>query len=692
MRRVSMYLQMAALLCAALTTPCFAQSAPEEEAIDLGEITITATKKPEKVENVSESVEVITKDQIAAMPVTNVDELIGMFAGAVSTRDDGNSDARGGLMLRGQDTGSGRVLVLVDGMILNNGDSGTANFNTVDIDNVERIEVIRGASSVMHGTNGMGGIVNIITKAPDTGEWKAKTNLEAGGRNTYTQKLFLEGGLSRNLALSFSASNKRSGSFNSEFPEDRDAGNQDPENTTIEERRYFVKAEQFLGSADTSLTYSVGVYDDERHRGEAFNLTNNPNGSMWSFDTQRYQIDFSNPGERFSARASLGYNLEKYESLSERLRNNRYTHWIVSSDRLNYGLDGSMAWTGDRHDLTVGAGYSVASQDAKDDYQWSNDTDVRTDPTFDAFNKGDLETLFAYVHDTVALTDAADLQMGLRFDDAKVKDASYNLSGSTTVVALNGKGWDHVSPKLGLILHTGQNSRVRVQYNHAFHAPNLESMTLNMQRGGSFWNSNPDLKPEKSDSYEIGFEHNGKGWKHSISAYYSKAKDYIDIMDCTTAMGCNIGDRKYMNVGQVDFKGLEFEMSRNVNPNTLVYFNASYTDTEVKDYPSDTPLVGKRLASVPEFTGNLGCTYGRPNDESLGLNLRYTGLAYDDNANTVPQKAYYTADVRASKWVSKTDAVELQINNIFKPIRLAGSSSDYRLPGVVLTLGYTRLY
>jgi iron complex outermembrane receptor protein len=688
-------LRKAGLLTAMLLLICSAgamAAAQEDDVLDIGEITVTANKKPTNVKNVSESVEIITQDQIAAMPVTNIDDLIALFAGAVTDRTGGNSDAKGGVKLRGQDTDSGRVLVLVDGMILNNGDSGGANFNSIDIDNVERIEVVRGASSVMHGTNGMGGIVNIITKKPQAGDWKGKTSATAGGMNTYKEKIYLEGGLTQNLAMSFSASNMRSGYYNSEFPEDRDPNNQDPENTTIEERHYFLKTVQSLGNADTTINYSIGIYDDQRFRGEAFNLVNNPKGSVWSFDAQRYQVDFNNPGDRFSSRLSLGYNLEKYESLSERLRNNRYTHWIVSSDRLNYGLDGSVSWTGPHHDVTMGGGYSVASQDAKDDYQWNNDVDVRTDPTFDAFNKGDLKTLFAYVHDTMVLSDTTDVQFGLRFDDASVKDAMYNLTGSTAIVSLNGKGWDHVSPKLGLIYHVGANSRIRVQYNNAFHAPNLEGMTLNMQRGGSFWHSNPDLSPEKTDAYEIGYEHGGGISTQSLSVYYNKAKDYIDIMDCSAATGCPVGDKKYMNVGRVDFKGVEFESSWQAIPTTKVYFNASYTDTEIKEYLADAALVGKMLTSVPQVNSNAGFTYAREKDESLGMNLRYTGQAYDDNANTVNQKSYFTVDARASKWVSKSDVVEVQINNIFKPTRLEGSTADDHLPGVIWSVGYSRLF
>ena len=677
----------AALLLCGVKTPVFAQ---DEDTIDLGEITVTATKKPTSVENVSESVEIITEEEIKAMPVENVDDLIAVFAGAMSDRMGGSTEAKGGVKLRGQDTDSGRVLVMVDGMILNNGDSGGANFTMIDMDNVERIEVVRGASSVMHGTNGMGGIINIITKRPTAGDWKGSTEVQAGGRSTYTQKLSLQGSLSQNLTMLFSASNMRSGDYNSEFPEDRDAENVAPENNTIEERHYFLKAVQNLGNADTTVNYSLKVYDDMRFRGEAYNLSNNPNGSAWSFDTQRLQVDVNNPGERSSSRFSLGYNLENYESYSERLRGGRYTHWIVSSDRLNYGFDGSSSWTSNNHDVTLGGGYSLASQDAKDDYLWSNDTDVRNDPTEDAFNKGDLKTLFAYVHDTMTLSDKVDMQLGLRFDDASVEDAMYNLSGSTTINTLTGKGWDHFSPKLGFVFHTGEDTRIRLQYNHAFHAPTLESMTLNLMRGGAFWNSNPSLDPEKSDAYEIGFERNGEDSDQTLSIYYSKAEDFIDVMDCSAAIGCAVGDRKYMNVGEVDFKGVEFENSWDTTPNTRLYFNTSYTDTEIKEYLADTTLVGNQLTMTPKVLGNVGFFYSRDRDESLGVNLSYTGSAYDDSDNTVKQRSYFSADVRASKWISDVEKIEVQANNLFQPTRLAGDRGDYRLPGVLWSIGYTR--
>ncbi|MFH1538597.1 MAG: TonB-dependent receptor [bacterium] len=452
----------------------FAQA--EDEAIDLGQIIVTATKTEKEIKNVASSVEVITREEIEASAADNIDDLIGQYAGVYAERENGFLDWKGGLNLRGLDTGDGHTLVLVDGMLLNDGDSGSANFNTINMDNVERVEIVRGPGSTLYGADAMGGVINIITRKPSR-ELTGKMSVSGGALGTQRQKFDVSGGSDR-LGLLFSASNMRSGGFNPSIPANQVAGAED---TTVTEKNYYLKAVSHVGGADSTISFSGMLYDDERHQGQVERPDVNPHGNQLSFDTRRFQLGYSNPGQKFSARTSAFYNLENYERYWDKnAGSNKYNSKKVDSDRLDYGADADVTWKMDRHEVTAGVSWSVADLDAIDDYFYTGNAPT-VDPDDDGTNGGKMKSVSAYLHDIAYLSDNIDVEMGLRFNSSKLEGVWYATS-STNVQMLDGGDWDDLNPRIAFNIHTGANTKVRVGYGKAFHAPLLEHLTLTMVR------------------------------------------------------------------------------------------------------------------------------------------------------------------------------------------------------------------
>ncbi|MEJ5358313.1 MAG: TonB-dependent receptor [Desulfobacterales bacterium] len=148
----------AAAVCAAAQTP------PSAERFAMEEVVVTASRFEEEIRETPRNVTVITAADIARATSNFVPELLARETGVI-LRSLFGTDKNAGIDIRGMgETAASNVLVLVDGFRLNPPDLSGPDFSTLPIDEIERIEIVRGANSVLYGSGAVGGVVNIITK------------------------------------------------------------------------------------------------------------------------------------------------------------------------------------------------------------------------------------------------------------------------------------------------------------------------------------------------------------------------------------------------------------------------------------------------------------------------------------------------------------------------------------------------
>jgi len=129
-------------------------------AFSMPVVVVTAGKRPESLENVSASVAVLSDTVIARHAVNTVDEAVDRAPGVQFLNGQVNIRGSSGYV---QGLGA-RVLMLVDGVPMNEGDRGGIAWDLVPVDNVERVEVVKGAGSSLYGSAALGGVVNLITR------------------------------------------------------------------------------------------------------------------------------------------------------------------------------------------------------------------------------------------------------------------------------------------------------------------------------------------------------------------------------------------------------------------------------------------------------------------------------------------------------------------------------------------------
>ena len=136
---------------------------------------VTAAKRSQLLDQAVTSVAVVGAQQIAQRAVNTIDEAVDKAPGVQFIAGQVNLRGSSGFV---QGLGS-RVLLLVDGVPANQGDRGGINWDLVPVDEVDRVEVVKGAGSALYGSSAFGGVVNLITRAPTDG-WHARLRASGG--------------------------------------------------------------------------------------------------------------------------------------------------------------------------------------------------------------------------------------------------------------------------------------------------------------------------------------------------------------------------------------------------------------------------------------------------------------------------------------------------------------------------------
>lgn len=172
-------------------------------------IVVTADRKQQTLLQSPSSVAVVTRSQIEARKSFDLADAVRLLPG-VSVAQSGTFGKSASIFLRG--TNSNHALVLVDGVRANSPQDGRFDIGQIPVENVEQIEIVRGPSSALYGSDAIGGVINIITRR-GSGPIRTGGQLEYGSFNTQKQVVSVRGGEEQNR-FSFSAfRNKTDGNF-----------------------------------------------------------------------------------------------------------------------------------------------------------------------------------------------------------------------------------------------------------------------------------------------------------------------------------------------------------------------------------------------------------------------------------------------------------------------------------------------
>jgi vitamin B12 transporter len=532
-----------ALLCAADTNEVVSsESSGTNEIATLPEITITATRISTSPENTSSSATVISGGEISRSQQPFVADVLRGEPG-VDVAATGQPGSQTQVFLRGASPDG--TLVLIDGIPVNNAFNNSFDFSTLPVNNISRIEILRGPQSTLYGSEALGGVINIVTKTgggPPTGSVQA----EYGSFDS----LLTRGTFSASEGkLSFSAD----GSFHST---DNDRINSAYQGINFSGHLSYQINDWLKASLLTTyLKSSDGSPNDI--------YTDDPNDSL---KNENYLVGLTleaDPFEWWNSKVTLSHSHER-GIFDEPVPNPPYffgdyfSRTVADRDRADFQ---NIFTLDEQNKILVGGTFEDDSANYQDDYSALDRT---------------IDTESAYAQYDFMPVSRVTLTAGGRVDDS----SSFGTHGTYQF------GGRFTAPKTETIF--------RANVGTGFRAPSISD--LYFPPVGT--NSNPNLKPEESFGWDAGFEQPLLDGKiHFGSTFFHN--DYRDLIQYSGGTGAP------ENIGRARTFGLENFVSW--QPLTNLTIRAAYTWLDTKDLDNATNDIdgGKQLVRRPQNSGSL---------------------------------------------------------------------------------------
>ena len=619
-------------------------------AIILPEVVVTAGKRPESIETVSASVAVLTDSTIATHAVSGVDEAVNRAPGVQILGDQINIRGSSGFV---EGVGA-RVLMLIDGVPMNEGDRGGIDWDLVPVDEVERIEVVKGAGSSLYGSAALGGVVNLITRDipeglhgrvrfigggyanPPDSVWRFRnyTGLYSGGQ----------------LTGSFGAHQFRGaltvGGNHTDGYRQQDQG---------DELQVAGKGE-WLPDRVTRVAFT-GAWDTHQYQVPLLWCTQGECAdSTQAF--QPFRVDTSVLGNH--TRSDHGYlTATVTRTPSENITWMGRASWLRThfTDFQRSGNDFAIA---DRFGLE---GRLVTTPAAGQTVTVGGEA-TQAQVTSDFFHNHTQEAYAAY-GEAERVVGLARLSAGTRID----------------FLAVDGAGLSAViSPRVGAVLPSSLGIW-RASVGRGFRAPSLAEQFVTTFVGPFKVIPNPDLGPETAWSFEVGNTAPVTSWLRTDAAlFYTRATDFIEpVLDTAK------GQIQFQNLQRAQLAGLDLAVV--ANPfTTRLTTSLAYTYLDARQLAHDsTPE--QPLAFRPRHLVTLSADYV-VGLFSVGGDFRYSSRFERVEIHPEdPRVASKVVDLRAG-WRLGAFDIRVLANNVFNYIYALSPRSLEPVAHVTMTVTY----
>jgi vitamin B12 transporter len=582
---------------------------------------------------------VITGEEMEAQGARTVREAIKFLPGILGDGTVGTEvNALSGQLIRGSNTG--QVLILLDGRPINNAGSGGFDLSEFTTNNIQRIEVLPGGGSTLYGSDAIGGVINIITRRPtEKITTEAKVNIGAYGLNQQSiQNSGKKGDISWVVGY-----NRTQAENNYPFsiPEANFSGNR--KNNDALYNNFNLKLEADLGKRNTlsfstlylnkeqgtpggvsipfpvngqgffnSLTDKNRKYTDQILTDLTWNLK--LGGGDDSLLTAKVYGDFLNT--RFDPSGSV--------SSQNRFQTNQSSYGIQTTHSWNFAKNQSLVYGFDYRTVNV-RNTSFSYSTNKETLNYDND-----------INQGALFTKYE-----VVLIPNLTVNVGLR------QDFSSLVNGSVT------------SPSVGTKYAVSDSTTLRANYIQNFRVPTIANLfNVNPSNIG-----NPELKPERGDSFDIGIDQKlGNIGLARLTFFKNNVSDTIAFKRLTPPVNSNTGT--WENIGLVETTGIEATLNLQVAKNIYTFVNYTANDPRIFK-SSNAAEINKELRFAGADKLNLGVSYETPQGLYLGLLMNSLNGYPTNNTNTEFLSGYTTFDFKLLVPLSDKLVVTGSVENLF---------------------------
>jgi outer membrane receptor for ferrienterochelin and colicins len=623
----------------------------KEDLIMLGQLAVTGQYSPNDPEKAVHKISIINSEKIEAMAAVTLTDVLTNELN-MSIRQDNILGSQ--ISMQGLD--GENVKILIDGVPMIGRSDGNIDLNQINMENIERIEVIEGPMSVNYGTNALAGAINLITKKGSAQKWE-------GGVHAYTEsvgKYNLNGHLNYRMGAHQIGISGGRNYFNGWNPEDKPYENIEPIADSTRFKDWKPK-EQYMLNFQYAYHYKnwdfryKGDWYDEKITSRGF-----PRGTL-AFDDYLYTNRLDNSihvsgqlSENFTATAIVAFN--SYE----RVKNSYITDLTTLNQVLlentedqdttrfnSWTIRGSVANIKANTKINYEIGYDINLEEGKG---------KRID---DGVQRQDDYALYASVEYKPFVSTT--IRPGLRF--------AYNSNYDSPLI-----------PSLNIKQDIGKIA-LRISYALGFRAPSLKEQYLYFVDSNHNIVGNPNLKPENSNNFNLSTRYTSiirnSLFKAEVSGFYNNVENLIDLVLI------QVPEYTYINVDRYKTTGVNANFKLDIH-HFKIGLGASYIG---RNYEFQSEVESAGFIWTPEAQVNLGFEF-----TSIGLStslfLKYQGKLPSFNLdqtdavelNYIDQYAW--ADFTISKpFLQKRMISSIGVKNIFDVTSVARESSGGAIHG-----------
>ena len=616
----------------------------EEPEVRLNKIVVTPYRYAETLNKTAASVTVITPAEIKNSNAQKTVDLLRSILG-VTVRDWYGNGTKVAVDMAGfGEQAALNVLVLIDGRRVNDVDLSGVDWSQIPLDQVERIEVIRGGSAaVLYGDNATNGVINIITKK-GKGRPEAKLETRYGSYDTNAQKLSLAGGIDNKLSYWL------------------DVGR---EGTHGYRKNSFSNAQDFASKLKYDFNDALSVHFNSGFRSSTYGMP----ASLWQAYIDQYGRRYAKLGDDHANNKDYYFVLGAKGGLSD-LGNldldfsyrKKDTDSYYPTSKLNtqknkidtfgitpkYTLKKSIL----DHDNKLIAGidyYRVYFRSDKYnrliDSDWKNSTRI---------NK---TSIGYYLQDEFSILEPLVFVGGYRYEAARYAFNYHDFNGWNPDIDKKLQPKQRVF-NTGLVYNYQGDSNVFFNCGKSFRFPVVDEFTYN----DSSWQQqlNTNLEPQSAMNYQLGLRHK---FSERLNGSFSLFRMYVKNELYYNSTGGPLAGGQNENYDKTVHEGVESSFEVKLLDRLNLFGNYAFTNAYFKDgqyNKNEIPL-------VPRHKGSVGLRFLLPNNIALNVTGNYVGKRYflNDQANGYSRlNGYLIADTNIS-WSHKDLTVTFGINNLF---------------------------
>jgi outer membrane receptor for ferrienterochelin and colicins len=656
-KRIKGILFVFSVICISLTgtSLVFAEEGDADYSMD--EMVVTGTKSEQRITETPVRTEVITAEDIKLKGAVNLYEAL---EGTPGIRVEQQCSACNFSQIRMMGLEANHVQVLIDGQPIYTGLFSVYGLQQVPTENIERIEIVKGAGSALYGSGAIAGTINVITKKPTKDGPSVSGGVQFGSDATNIYTLSAMTNLKDKADLIVSAQ-KTSGDEideNGDLLTDRVWS--DGYNVNIRTHYY-----DLLG--DDVVTLGFNTLGENRKGGDLTNgnWENAYAASSEHIDTHRndYTLGYK---KTFELGNTAGFQLS-YSTHDRDATNDTFISdyeagegSLPTSDLLNpykaeeKNLNLDVNYSHPVYDHTLLAGFQYNNNDMEESGMYYS----AAEGAYKSTSEKEADDWGIYVQDEWDINDQFTLIVGGRYDMHDSKD-NFGGSGDTANNVENTYEESKFNPRGALLYRPSDELQLRASVGTGFRVPYSFSEDLHLCSGSPRVHKPSGLSPEESVSYSLSGDYTMDKFSANINLFRVDLENKIGIADADGSTPTGY-DYQWQNEGDAYTQGIEIGGSVQVLPDFVVSPYFTYTDAQYDNARSDfvgTEYEGdsKYISRIPEFAGGIGLAYS-PGTWNFNFGADWTGAMYIDDESTstiVKTGSYWVCNARAAKTFPK---------------------------------------